>query len=134
MPFALSSITICHWHHVYCRFSELPQELRETQERLDLLKSDVETKSNLDTESRLKEADASKKQFRQISHRIEELGQAAIGDRTRFESLSRDLIAAQGTLAQVNFNILLNCCASEALKTAVRNQDACTCWAAFVYL
>ncbi|CAK8678043.1 unnamed protein product [Clavelina lepadiformis] len=80
---------------------ELPQEVRETQERLQLFKADLEAQLILECQSRVKDSDAIKKDIRQLGQKTEELNSNTVKERTRVEKLSQDWIQLQGTLAQL---------------------------------
>ena len=84
-------------------FSDLPQDIRETQERVGLLKAESETRFSLESEYRMRETDSIKKQLHKLLERIEELDNDTIQDRAKHSKTEATLITMQGTLSQVKF-------------------------------
>ena len=79
--------------------------MRETQERIGLLKDDSETKLLLESESRLKESETIKKQIRQLIARLEDLDNQSIYEKTRLGRVETELISLQGSFGQASLVI-----------------------------
>nr|XP_002123709.1 coiled-coil domain-containing protein 154 [Ciona intestinalis] len=79
----------------------VPQELKETQERVELLKADVETKTTLEAESRFKDAESTKKQLRNMSQHFEDIDSSMIEGKLKFDQMQRDVTLAQRTVSQM---------------------------------
>ena len=75
--------------------------MRETQERIGLLKEDSDTRFNLETEFRMKDFDSIRKDVHKLLDRLSALDDEAINEKKKHGKLETELMTLQGTVAQV---------------------------------
>lgn len=84
-------------------YAELPQELKETQERVSRLQEDAVTRSDVENEARRRDADEAESKIRKIGHRTDTIQSISEVDHRRVDELQQQLATAVGTLNQVRF-------------------------------
>ncbi|XP_039248578.2 coiled-coil domain-containing protein 154-like isoform X2 [Styela clava] len=84
---------------------ELPQESKETQERVNRLKDDAETRVEIENEARRVDAEATESKIRMLAQRADTIEAITKEDHNRVDDLQQQLATAQGTLNQLTRTI-----------------------------